>query len=219
MSLVLEMVSDLACPWCWLGLRRIRAALCALGQDGAGLALRFAPFELDPTIPPAGVDYRAYMRTKFGPGDEAGRTRWSQMREALEAAGAREDIPFDFAGITHRPNTFDAHRLLRSAQGQGAGLAVKEALFRAYFTEHLDIGDPAVLTAIAAAAGLDPAIVSDLLARDADSGAVREEQRLFLGMGIRGVPTFIAGRAVAIQGAHDVPALIAFLREAIALRS
>lgn len=213
MSLVIEMVSDLVCPWCWLGLRRLKAALTLVPHIQP--EIYFRPYELDPNIPPGGVDYRAYMTNKFGGTGEADedpqRNRFRAMRDALEQYGREEDIPFDFAGIKWRPNTFDAHRVVRWAQGQGLGMAAKERLFHAYFTEHLDIGDHDVLTQLSGQVGLDPAIVSGLLTSDADKDTVRQEENVFLQMGVRGVPTYIANRRYAAQGAETAEKLAKFL--------
>lgn len=213
MSLVIEMVSDVVCPWCWLGLRRLKSALAFVPHIEP--EIWFRPYELDPNIPPEGVDYKAYMTAKFGGTGESGedpqRNRFRAMRNALEEYGRNEDIPYDFAGITHRPNTFDAHRLIRWAQGQGLGMDAKERLFRAYFTEHLDIGDHDVLTRLSGEIGLDPAIVGKLLASDADMDTVRQEEQVFQQMGVRGVPTYIANRRYAAQGAETAEKLAKFL--------
>lgn len=206
----LDMVSDVVCPWCWLGLRRLKSAMDVL-PDWVEIDLHFRPYELDPAIPRSGVDYRSYMRAKFGP--ERSNSRWRQMRTMLEEYGQLEGIPFDFDGIEHRPNTLDAHRLIRWAQGQDKGMEAKEKLFHAYFTEHRDIGDPAVLTEIGASVGLDPEIIEKLYATGADREVVRDEERLIRQMGVSGVPTYIAERKYAIQGAQDVEIITRFIMD------
>jgi len=217
MTVQIDMISDLVCPWCWLGLKRLEGAI-ALTADEFDTQVEFRPFQLDPNVPPEGVPYKDYMAAKFGSVSEqeasGQKNRWTQMREALEAYGEAEDIPFRFSGIPMRPNTLDAHRLLRWAQGQAKGKDVKLALFRAYFTDHRDIGDADVLTDIAGSVGLDRSLVADLLAGDADVETVLREEALFRQLGISGVPTFIANRKVAAQGAEDVEALANFLRQA-----
>jgi predicted DsbA family dithiol-disulfide isomerase len=209
-TLALEMVSDLVCPWCWLGKRRIEAAIARVPE--LDVQLYFRPFELDPSIPPGGADYKAYMAHRFG--SDTGRERANMMRQALLDFGAAEGIPFRFDAITRRPSSFDAHRLVRWAQGQGKSAAAKEALFTAYFSEGRDIGAAPELIAIAESIGLDPAIVGDLLASDADRLAVRQETDLFRQIGISGVPTYIANRNIAVQGAEDVDKLVKFLKTA-----
>ena len=212
MTLHIEMVSDLVCPWCWVGLRRLKGAMALVPE--LDVEILFRPFELDPTIPAAGTDYKAYMKSRFG--SDQSRDRANQMRDALIQYGKEEDIPFDFERITWRPNSFNAHRLVHWAQGQSRGIQSKEVLFDAYFSKGLDIGDHEVLVTIAAEIGLDPNIVSDLLASDADVETVRGEQNLFRQMGVSGVPTFIAMRQIAVQGAESSEKLARFLKTAVA---
>ncbi|MEL7110163.1 MAG: DsbA family oxidoreductase [Pseudomonadota bacterium] len=212
MKLHIEMVSDLVCPWCWVGLRRLKGAI-ELVPD-LDVEILFRPFELDPTIPAGGTDYKAYMKQRFG--SDQSKDRANQMRDALIQYGKDEGIPFDFEKITRRPNSFNAHRLVRWAQGQNLGLAAKEALFEAYFSKGQDIGDHEVLVTIAAKIGLDANLVADLLAGDADVERTRQEENLFRQMGISGVPTFVAHRQIAVQGAESSEKLARFLRNAAA---
>lgn len=213
MTVVIEMVSDIVCPWCWLGLRRIEEARRLAPE--VDVQLLFRPYELDPTIPKEGVDYKAYMSSRVS--SPEGKERMATMRQALIDYGTAENIPYRFDSVTHRPNSFDAHRLVRWAQGQGKGGAAKEALFRAYFNEARDVGDHGVLTDIARQIDLDPDIVADLLASGADTEVVREEAETFRQMGIAGVPTYIANRRVAVQGAESVEKLARFIRHAASL--
>ncbi len=206
-KLTIEMVSDLVCPWCWLGLRRIQSAISLV--DDVEVELLFRPFELDPTIPQGGVNYRDYMAQKFGPETED--SRWATMRQALIDYGEAEDIPYNFSELRHRPNSFDAHRLVRWAQGQDKGAEAKEALFSAYFEHARDIGDHDVLADIGESIGLERDIVEKLLASDADIKETREEEELFRQMGIGGVPTYIAMRRIAVQGAESAEKLAKFI--------
>ncbi|WP_034794211.1 DsbA family oxidoreductase [Hyphomonas beringensis] len=210
MTVVIEMVSDLVCPWCWLGKRRIEGAM-ALTPD-VDVQLIFRPYELDPSVPAGGVDYKEYMREKFG--SDEGKDRASAMRQALIDYGQEEGIPYQFDKITRRPNSFDAHRLVRWAQGQEQGSAAKEALFKAFFHDGRDIGDHEVLVDIAGQIALDQKIVADLLASDADVENVRNEANLFRQMGVTGVPTYIANRQFAAQGAETSEKLAKFIRHA-----
>ncbi|MEL7042091.1 MAG: DsbA family oxidoreductase [Pseudomonadota bacterium] len=210
MTLYIEMVSDLVCPWCWVGLRRLQGAIKRVPE--LEVEILFRPYELDPTIPAGGTDYKSYMKARFG--SDQSRDRANQMRDLLIQYGREEHIPFEFDKITRRPNSFDAHRLVRWAQGQRLGLQAKGALFEAYFSNGQDIGDHEVLVTIAAKIGLDANLVSDLLAGDADVATTREEQALFRQMGISGVPTFIAHRQIAVQGAESSEKLARFLTTA-----
>lgn len=210
MPLLIEMVSDVVCPWCWLGLRRLKAA--AEMTPEIELELAFRPFELDPGVPAGGYNYKDYMQQRFS--SEESKSKMSAMRTALEQYGAAEGVPFNFEAISRRPNSFNAHRLIFWAQGQGKGIEAKEALFEAYFSKGQDIGDHEVLITIASQVGLDPNIISDLLATDADVDTLREQMQLFRGMGINGVPTYVAHRHMAAQGAETPERLAQFLRAA-----
>ncbi len=217
MTVLIEMVSDLVCPWCWLGLRRLHSAAEEVRGE-IEVEVVYRPYQLDPTIPEAGIPYKEYMSQKFGGVGETekneSKDRFSQMRAALEEYGQAEGIPFKFSGIEMRPNTINAHRIVRWAQGQGKGWAAKEMLFNAYFNEHRDIGDKEVLADIAFAAGLDRALVADLLKGQADMETTLQEEVYYRQLGISGVPTFIANRKVAAQGAEDVHKLVRFIRTA-----
>ncbi len=210
MALTIEMVSDLVCPWCWLGLRRLKSAI-ALVPD-LEVEIIFRAFELDPNIPAEGVDYKDYMRQKFG--TSAGKDRSNSMRDALTQYGLDEGVPFAFDKISRRPNSFNAHRLVHWAQGQDKGDAAKEALFEAFFADGKDIGNSETLLAVAAKIELDPDIVAGLLASDADTEQLRQEQALFRQMGITGVPTYITHRQIAVQGAESAEKLARFLKSA-----
>ena len=210
MTLQIEMVSDLVCPWCWVGLRRMKGAMEMVPE--LDVEIIFRPYELDPSVPPAGTDYKAYMKARFG-GDQ-NRERSNQMRDALVQYGKEEGIPFDFDAISWRPNSFNAHRLVRWAHGQNLGMAAKEALFESFFAKGEDIGDLEVLVTIASKIGLDANLVSDLLAGDADVETTRQEQNMFRQMGVSGVPTFIAHRKIAVQGAETSEKLARFLKAA-----
>ena len=174
--------------------------------------LYFRPFELDPTIPAEGTDYKTAMKQRFS--SPEAKERSAMMKQALIDYGEAEGIPFHFDKITRRPNTINAHRVVRWAQGQGVGMEAKEALFSAYFEHGRDIGDLSVLTDVGASVGLDRGLLSDLLNQDADIDKVREEANVFRQMGVSGVPTYIAGRAIAVQGAESAEKLAKFLRHA-----
>lgn len=208
----LDIVSDPVCPWCWLGKRRMDAALAEASEVAVDVIWR--PFQLDPSIPKDGVPYRDYMRAKFA--DAGGADHFAPMRAHLEAAAPAAGIAFDFDAIPKRPNTLDAHRLMRWADGQGRGGAAAEALFAAFFKDLRDIGDPAVLTAIAAEIGLDAAVVADLLATDRDADAVRTEEARLRKLGVGGVPFYIADGRRALQGAQETAVMATFLRDSAA---
>lgn len=209
-ALRIDMISDIVCPWCWLGLKRLDRALALVPEIEPDL--RFHPFELDPNVPREGVDYRDYMRAKFG---EAGPTdRFRAMREHLEAAAPAEGIVFRFDDIPRRVNTFDAHRLIRWAQGQGLGREAKEALFAAFFRDLRDVGDHGVLTEIASEIGLDSTLVAELLGNGRDTDAVRAEEAEIRRLGVASVPTFIFAGRYGAPGAQEAETLAGMIRKA-----
>lgn len=192
-----DIVSDFVCPWCWLGYKQF---LQAADKTKPRPNLSFRPYMLDGTVPEGGADYREYMKSKFGDNPDS---RWKEMREHLESAGPAAGIKFDFKAITRRPNTLNAHRLMRWAQGQDLGPICAEKLFRAYMEDGEDIGDIDVLCRIAAEIGMDDKLVRDLMLGDQDITDVQNEILFFRGLGVSGVPTFIYAGQMAVQGAQD----------------
>ena len=202
-----DVVSDAVCPWCYLGKRRLEAAI---RDAGVPVEIRWRPFQLDPAVPPIGLERTAYMLGKFG--DQA---KIDAAHDRLTEAGAALGLSFAFDRITRAPNTLDAHRLIRWAAAMGktdmagqpapAGQqdAVVEALFRAYFSEGRDIGDRKVLVEIAAAQGLDATLVHRLLASGADEADTREEIASAVRLGVTGVPFFIFAGRYAVPGAQE----------------
>jgi len=196
----IDIVSDTVCPWCFIGKRRIERAM-ALRPD-VTFEVFWRPYRLDPTIPREGVDRRAYLKAKFGD-----TPRSSAMRDAIRSEGAGEGIEFAFDRIAKSPNTLDSHRLVRWSASAGVQDQVVERLFRAYFIEGKDIGDAAVLAAVAADAGMDGELVASLLGSDADLESVEREAGLANEMGITGVPTFIFDSKLMISGAREAELL------------
>lgn len=205
-----DIVADFVCPWCWLGKRNWDAALTQVPDIKVETTWR--PYQLDPTIAREGRPYRDYMKAKFS-GEHA--ERWAQMRDYLEAAAPEAGIEFNFDAIKTRPNTLNAHRLMRWATGQGKAEAMVEELFDAFFRRTLDIGDPAVLASCAEAAGLERAIIEDLLASDRDEKAVWDEEMFYRKLGVSGVPTYIFNGQFVVSGAQDPAALADAIREAL----
>lgn len=205
-----DIVADLVCPWCWLGKRNWDAALAAVPEITVETVWR--PYQLDPTLPREGKPYRDYMKAKFAGEDTQ---RWAQMRTYLEEAAPAAGIEFRFDEIPVRPNTLNAHRLMRWAGTQGKAGEMAEALFGAFFRDSRDIGDRDVLTALAGEAGLDTAIVGDLLATDRDEKAVWEEEVFFRKLGVSGVPTYIFNGRFAVSGAQEAGVLADAIRQAV----
>lgn len=200
----IDVVSDVVCPWCFIGKRRLDRALALIPDIDVEVSWR--PFQLDPTIPEGGIDRVAYMERKFGSID-----RVRAISERIAAEGAGDGIAFRFDLIRRSPNTLDAHRLIRWAGSTGNQTEVVEALFRRYFIDGQDVGDPAVLRDAAAEAGLNPDVVARLLTTDADVEAVQTEVAAASRMGVTGVPCFILGQAFAVPGAQDAETLARYI--------
>jgi len=193
--MIVDVVADVVCPWCYLGWRRVKAAVAQRPDYRPQIVWR--PYQLDPSIPESGADRRAYLAAKFK--DPA---RLMQVHEALVSGGAEDGITFRFEIIEKAPNTNAAHRLIRWAHGAGVQDMVVEGLFAAYFTEGRDIGDPMVLADIAAAAGMERLTVLQLLSEGADKDAVTREHAMAVQGGVTGVPFAIFGGKVAVVGAE-----------------
>ncbi len=211
-TIQVDIVSDIVCPWCWLGVRYFQKAAKQSKHD---VNLTWRPYMLDPQVPAGGVPYNDYMKKKFG--TDGPSDRFKAMRDALEEAGPTVGIDFKFGQIPMRPNTLDAHRLLKWAQGQELGDAASDALFRAFFTELKDVGDHSILKEIAQEVGMDGELVAELLGKEDDKNAVREEIMFFRNLGINGVPCFIYNGQFAVQGAQPVDAHLKALDEAAKL--
>ena len=195
MSTRLDIISDPVCPWCYLGAANLMRALAERGEHP--FAIRWLPFQLNPDLPPGGMDRKAYMTAKFGAGGQV-----DAIHARLEAMGAEAGITYRFDRITRAPNTLDAHRLIRWAGAEGVQTRAAMALFRRYFEEGEDISDAGVLRTAAEEAGMDGAMVARLLAGDADRAEVRAEAEQAGAMGVTGVPTFVIGGRHAVSGAQ-----------------
>jgi predicted DsbA family dithiol-disulfide isomerase len=200
----LEIVSDVVCPWCYIGLAQLERALAEAGDP---FAVRWRPFQLNPDMPEAGMDHRAYYAAKFG--EERAEAIRARVTEAAAAAGVR----IDFARIRRAPNTLDAHRVLHWAEAAGAQHALARILFRRYFQGGEDLGDRAVLVDAAGEAGLERDAIDRLLAGDADRDAVRAAAQAAAEMGVTGVPTFILGGRYALSGAQPAEVWIRLIGE------
>lgn len=196
--MLIDIVSDTICPWCFIGKRKLEAAM--QNRPDVQPEIGWRPFQLNPEMPRAGMSRDAYLAAKFGGADRAAR-----IYETIRAAGAELGIPFRFDLIKRTPSTLDSHRLIRWATQEGLQDRVVEALFVAYFTQGADIGDADVLTRIAVENGMDPRVAGDRLRNDTDLDLVRQEDAMARSMGINGVPCFIIDRKYAVSGAQDVP--------------
>ena len=204
--LVVDVVSDVVCPWCFIGKRHLEAALAGL-PDGAAAVVRWHPFELNPDLPAEGVDRRGYLEAKFG-----GPVRAAEIYARVREAGVRAGIAFDFEAIARQPNTREAHRLIAWSQAQGDAGPLVERLFRAYFVEGRFVGDRDTLAALAADTGLDADGARAWLASGEGADAIEAAEARARSLGIGGVPFFIFDGKVGLSGAQPPEAI----REAIA---
>lgn len=197
-----DLVADLACPWCYLGLVRLDRAR-ALRPDQP-VQLHWRPFFLNPHMPPEGMDRATYLRRKFGADAR-------RVYARIEEAGRADGLVFAFDRMPRTPSTMLAHRLIWFAEEQGRAEAVIRALFRALFETGRDVGRPEVLAEIAGEAGLDPAEVTAFMASDRLAGEVGAAHRQAARIGIHGVPVFIFDREQAISGAQPAEVLAGLL--------
>ena len=193
----IDFVSDVSCPWCVVGLKSLEAALASVGNE-VDVELHFQPFELNPQMGPEGQDMVEHISGKYGSSPAA----MERSREGLKARGDALGFHFDFQRRGRIYNTFDAHRLLHWAAGEGAGKqqALKHALFTAYFTEGRDPSNHDVLVSVAGSVGLDEARARQILASDEFAREVREREKFYTGLGISAVPSVIINDRHLIQG-------------------
>ena len=204
--LVIDVVSDVVCPWCFIGKRHLEAALAGL-PEGIGAVVRWHPFELNPDLPADGVDRKGYLEAKFG-----GPARAAEIYARVREAGTCAGLDFDFEAIVRQPNTRDAHRLIAWAQSRGEAGPLVERLFRAYFQEGRYLGDRDTLAALAAEAGCDADAARVWLESGLGADEIAEAEARVRALGISGVPFFIFDGKVGLSGAQPPEAL----REAIA---
>jgi predicted DsbA family dithiol-disulfide isomerase len=215
-AVVVDVVSDVVCPWCYIGKRRLEAAIAQMREAEPDLPfeVRWHPFQLNPDLPAQGVDRRAYLEAKFGGPDRA-----KQVYERVKAAGRTVGIDFDFDAIKRQPNTLLAHRLVAWAQSRQEGDpdALVEGLFRANFLEGRYVGGIDELVAIASAAGYDPEDAREFLSSDSLQDVVAESDRRAREMGIGGVPFFIFDGKTAVSGAQEPATIVQAIRQARAM--
>ena len=190
----IDVVSDVICPWCFLGKRRLDVALAAMDKD---VFIRWRPYMLDPTIPPQGLDREQYMLNKFGA------ERLKTIHDPLIEAGKEIGVPYNFDLITRTPNSLDAHRLIRWAHTVERQTEMVERLFMAYWSEGKDVGDRDVLAQCAGEAGINAQQIRELLDTTQDVEETNAEIQHATNIGVTGVPTFILGQSYALVGAQS----------------
>lgn len=210
--LTLDIVSDVVCPWCFIGLRRLDLAIASIQDEFPDFTYqkRWRPFFLNPHTPPEGEPYLPFLIQKFGSMDRVERL-FNQVREAGKVYG----IEYNFEKIQLRANTLQAHRLIHWAQAQGDAQALLERLFVAQFQEGKHVGDPAILVELAAACGYSAEAAHEYLASSQDADLIRQMESEFRDGGVTAVPTFIVDRRWAVPGAEDPKVLAEAIRHVL----
>jgi predicted DsbA family dithiol-disulfide isomerase len=204
----IEVISDVICPWCFIGKRNLEAALDILALDGLHFTTSWRPFQLNPEMPADGIARGIYRAAKFGSAERA-----SELDANVTQAGRVVGLDFRFDRVARTPNTILAHRLIRLAADRQDALV--ERLFTAYFHEGLDVGDLRVIAAIAVECGVDPA----LLEGDSADADVRADDEAARRAGISGVPSFLMGGYFLFSGAMPADAMASQFRRAHAILS
>lgn len=198
-ALKIDFVSDVSCPWCIIGLIALQQAIDRIG-DAITVDLHMQPFELNPTMPPQGQDVLEHLTQKYGGSAQD----MQRNRETIQLRGAQLGFTFSMKNRSRIYNTFDAHRLLHWAETSGNQLALKHALFEAYFTEGLSPASHEVLIAAARKAGLDGDRAAEILASDTYAEDVKAREKFYLDQGIHSVPAIIINDEHLISGGQPV---------------
>lgn len=208
--LKIDFVSDVSCPWCVIGLRGLTEALDQLG-DQVQAEIHFQPFELNPDMPAEGQNITEHITEKYGSSAEQFQANRAMIRER----GAELGFAFRTDGQSRIYNTFDAHRLLHWAGLEGLQYNLKQALFKAYFTDQQNPGDHPTLASIAEDVGLDRLRAEQILRSDEYAAEVREQEQLWRSRGVSSVPTIVFNDQYAVSGGQPVEAFVGAIRQII----
>lgn len=206
-TLKIDIVSDVVCPWCYIGKRRLERAMDQL-KDQFDFDVEYHPFELNPTMPKEGRNQKEYLAAKFG-----GEERYHQITNHVTGVAAQEGLKFDFANQNVSPNTLNAHRLIAFAKREGKQPQMKEALMSAYFEKGTDLSDDKNLVAIAVELGLNEKQVADFLKTDELAAEVKMEEHVNIQRGISGVPFYIIDNKYGVSGAQPSETFVKALTE------
>lgn len=206
MIIKIAVVSDIVCPWCYIGKRRLENAIREISQE-IGFEIAYYPFELNPDAPPEGRNNRLYLIEKFG-----GEDSWRRLTDNVTRVAAGEGIEFNYERQAVLPNTRNAHRLLLYSREEGRQSELAEALFRAYFTDGIDLTRTSNLANIAAGVGMDREKAELFLNSTAGTAEVAEAETELQRLGIRGVPFYIINDRYGISGAQNTSTFIELFR-------
>ena len=207
MNLAVDVVSDVICPWCYIGKRRLEKGIAAL-DDQHGAQVHWHPFQLNPTMPKEGISRKEYRTRKFGSWE-----RSMELDAQVIAVGESEGIHFAFDKTETTPNTVDAHRLIWLADQNDCQDAVVEALFRSYFTEGQDIGNRQTLIDVVAVAGLDRQAADTMLNSDDGMDIISSAREMSQRYGVTGVPFFIIDQKITLSGAQQAEIFLEAFRQ------
>ncbi len=205
----IEVVSDVVCPWCYIGKRRMETAVDQL-KDQFDFDITFLPFELNPDLPPEGTDQKTYLTNKFG-----GEERYQQITRQVTDVARKEGLSFDFSKQKVSPNTRDAHRIIWLAKQEGRQLAVKEAFMKAYFESGIDLSKRENIIQVAVEAGLERKHVAHLLDSDEGLTEVTLAEQVNRQRGISGVPFYIINNKYGISGAQPAEFFVNAFKQAL----
>jgi predicted DsbA family dithiol-disulfide isomerase len=208
-TVLADVVSDVVCPWCYIGKRRLEAAVRL--NPGIKVDINWRPYFLNPWIPREGIDRKTYLETKFGSVE-----RYAAIAKRVAAAAAEEGLVYASDKIARQPNTLDCHRIIRWANGVTDPGRVKQRLMDLYFAEGADLTDANVLVKAAADCGMDGNEVRRLLATDTDVELIEGEVEAAKEAGIDGVPCFIFGGSIVVSGAQSPEHLASAIERAAA---
>ena len=206
----IEIFSDVVCPWCYIGKKRLDAVLGT--PAGEGVTLRWRPYQLYPNMPAEGMDRARYLEARYGADADRGR-----VPERIEAEAGEVGLKLDFSAIETMPNTFQAHRLLELGANHGVQHDLAEVLFDYYFCSGRDVGDADVLAEAAETVGLDGALAGEYLSGTAGVDAVREQLQRAVEVGVSGVPCYLLGGRFALPGAQTPEVMAQFIARAKSL--
>jgi predicted DsbA family dithiol-disulfide isomerase len=206
--LTIDVFSDVVCPWCFIGKRRLEKAI-ALRPD-MPVEVRYRPYFLNPWVPREGMSRVDYLTTKFGSPE-----RYEKIALRVAQAAANEGLTYNIGALARQPNTLDCHRLILRAGSIGKAAQVKQRLMEIYFSEGGDLSDRDVLVQAASDCGLDPVEVRNLLASEADVAAVERAAKSAQEAGIDGVPFYVFGNVLAVSGAQAPDYLAGAIERAV----
>lgn len=206
-NVTIDIISDIVCPWCYIGFKRLQLAMSDL--EGTEFTLRWQPFELNPDLPEEGQDLQEHMTQKYG--STAAQT--ADSRQLLKAVGMSLGIEINHVPKARIVNTFRAHQLLHWAESFGKNQSLQIAMFERYFGYGCNLNDIEELAKLAAKVGLDPEVATKILQEETFKVVVRQKEAVWLQRGVRSVPTYIFNDKFALSGAREPGEIVALLKE------